>query len=424
MAKITEKQVSKEFADLVEGLEAPKTFTKGQIIEGIIISKSSGEMIIDVNGRAEGVVYGREMKLDGETFDKAEGETVLVYVVNPENDEGQVELSIRKTGTARKWFELREAKEKDKTIKVNVIEANTGGVIVEIGGGLRGFVPSSQLKNTRIYTQDNDYSNKKDATKQLQSKLAELIDEALEVKVMEINEDQSRVILSEKLVYSDADIEKRNETLENLKVGDTLKGKVTGIAPFGLFVNAEGLEGLVHISEVSWDKVKNPADFYKVDDEVEVQVIGLSDSGKRVAYSIKRLQDDPWKKIVQNYKVGQVVKGKVQSIADYGAFVKVDDGLNGLIHISELSNKLVKNPADIVSEGEDIGVMIISISDEDRHLGLSLKRLKANEATSSDDKQEASTESEDESTEEGSETSREMEGLDELLSDEAEEVKE
>jgi ribosomal protein S1 len=245
-----------------------------------------------------------------------------------------------------------------------------------------------------------------------------MIDEELEVKVMEIDKEKNRVILSEKFVHSEADMKLRKETLESLKVGDNIEGEVTGIAPFGLFVNAKGLEGLVHLSEISWDKVTNPADFHKVGDKVEVQVIGLQDNGKKVAYSIKRLKSDPWKDLVQKFKVGQVVEGEVKSIADYGAFVKIEDGLNGLIHISELSNKLVKDPAQIVNVGETVKVMIISISDEDRHLGLSLKRLKTADRASSKKK-----DVEEESSEE--ESSREMEGLDKLLQEsEEKEVKE
>lgn len=404
------KEASKKDLEkaLSEG-KIPVVHKKGDIIKGTVISSDDSMMIVDVGSRAEGVVYGRELKLDGKKVVKEPGDNITLFVVNPANAEGQVELSIRKTGDELKWSELEDAKENDKTIKVKVIEANTGGVIVEIGGGLRGFVPSSQLKNSRIYT-NMQYNDKDDATKKLQSKLAQMIDEELEVKVMEIDRDKNRVILSEKWVYTEDDLEKRNETLESLKVGDVLKGVVTGIAPFGLFVNAEGLEGLVHLSEISWDKVSNPADFYKIDSEVEVQVIGLNDDGKRVAYSIKRLQSDPWKDIVKKYKVGQTVKGTVSSIADYGAFVKIEDGLNGLIHISELSHNLVKNPANIVKEGEDVEVMIISISNDDRHLGLSLKRLQdvpAKKSTANSEEAEADTSVDD--------SAREMEGLDELI---------
>lgn len=409
------KETSKK--DLEKALEEgkiPVVHSKGDIIKGTVISSDESMMIVDVGSRAEGVVYGRELKLDGKKIVKNPGDKITLFVVKPENSEGQVELSIRKTGDEIKWTELDEAKENDTTIKVKVIEANTGGVIVEIGGGLRGFVPSSQLKNSRIYT-SMQYNDKDDAAKKVQSKLAQMIDEELEVKVMEIDRDKNRVILSEKWVYTEDDLEKRNETLEALKVGDVLKGRITGIAPFGLFVNAEGLEGLVHLSEISWDKVSNPADFYKIDDEVEVQVIGLNDDGKRVAYSIKRLQSDPWKDIVKKYKVGQTVKGTVSSIADYGAFVKIEDGLNGLIHISELSHNLVKNPSDIVKEGQDVEVMIISISNDDRHLGLSLKRLQDTPS-----KKKSSSNDVDESEEGVDDSAREMEGLDKLINETAE----
>jgi small subunit ribosomal protein S1 len=384
---------------LLEGISIPKTFNKGDIVEGEVILDSGSEMLVDLGGRAEGIVSGKHLKLNGKKVGKKPGDKVLVFVLKPENDEGLIQLSIGRTGSELRWHELDQAKQKGEVLKVKVIEANTGGVIVEINEGLRGFVPSSQLKNSRIYSTDA-FAGKGDAVKALQSKLAEMIGEVLEVKVMEINKEKNKVILSEKSVYSDTDIKQRTETLSSLKVSDVLEGEVTGIAPFGLFVNAKGLEGLVHLSEISWDKVTNPADFYKVGDKVQVQVLGLQDSGKRVAYSIKRLQQDPWKGIVKKYKVGQSVTGTVKSIADYGVFVKIEDGLNGLVHISELSSKLVKHPSQVLKVGDSIEVMIISISNDDRHLGLSLKRI---------------TEKGEEASAEASNASREMEGLDKLI---------
>lgn len=377
MSKIVVNDAQKELEKYLDTLsEPPKTFERGSIVKGKIVKITRGEILVDVGGRAEGVVAGREMKLEGEKLDKTIGDEILVYVIKGENDLGQIELSIRRTGTARKWFDLNKAKEDDAAIKVTVIEANTGGVIVNIGGGLRGFVPTSQLDNTRIYPLGG-YTNKEDADKELQTKLAELIGTELEVKVIEIDREKNRVIFSEKMVTAHADLEKRKETLSNVKEGDSLTGEVTGIAPFGLFVNAQGLEGLVHLSEISWDKVVNPADFHKVGDKVKVQIIGILDGGKRIAYSIKRLSEDPWDEIVRNYKIGQKVSGEVTKIVDYGAFVRIDEGLNGLIHISELSDKLVRDPSKIVEVGKTYELEIISISKEERHLGLSLKRLLA-----------------------------------------------
>jgi len=408
-------EMQKRVDEMLKGVEMPKSFNKGDIVEGTVITQSEGEVIVDLGGRAEGIVSGRHLKLNGKRAAKKIGDKVLVFVLSPENEEGQIQLSIGRTGTELRWHELEQAKANQVVLNVKVIEANTGGVIVEINDGLRGFVPSSQLKNNRIYSNDS-YAGKGDAVKALQSKLAEMIGEELQVKVMEINKEKNKVILSEKSVYSETDLKQRNETLNALKVGDILKGEVTGIAPFGLFVNAQGLEGLVHLSEISWDKVTNPSDFFKVGDIVDVQVLGLQDAGKRVAYSIKRMQSDPWKNIVKKYKVGQVVDGVVKSVADYGVFVKIEDGLNGLVHISELSNKLVKHPSQVVKVGDQIKVMIISISNEDRHLGLSLKRVTA-AGEKGEEKVDTTTSTS------AVDSSREMDELNKLLGNSTEEAK-
>jgi len=183
------------------------------------------------------------------------------------------------------------------------------------------------------------------------------------------------------MVTQSRDLEQREKTLNKVKEGDVLEGTVSGITPFGIFVNAEGLEGLVHLSELSWDKVEDIGSLYTVGTKVKVMVIGVSDGGKRVAYSIKRLLKDPWAEAIAKYQIGDIVKGKIQKVVPYGAFVRIGDGLNGLIHISELSDKLVKDPADIVSVGEEVNVKILSISSTERHLGLSLKGAKQKEST-------------------------------------------
>ncbi|MFW5702664.1 MAG: 30S ribosomal protein S1 [Candidatus Dojkabacteria bacterium] len=385
MAKRSKKQVrvapnvepdtkaQSELSQFLESIEnPPKTFERGQIVTGEVVAITKGEMLVDVGGRAEGVVAGSEMKLEGEKLVREPGDEVLVYVIRGENDKGQIELSVKRTGTARKWYELKVAQDRDESVMVKASEANTGGLIVDIGGGLRGFIPTSQLDSSRIQTQS--YADKDQATQEMQTKLAELIGEQIEVKIIEIDREKNRVIFSEKLVTSGADLEQRAETLASAKVGNELDAEVTGIAPFGLFVNAEGLEGLVHLSEISWDKVSDPADFYKVGDKVKVQIIGIQDDGKRVAYSIKRTEEDPWDKLVSGYSVGDIVDAEVTKVVDYGAFVRLGEALNGLVHISELSDKLVRDPRDILREGDSVKLKIISVSREDRHLGLSLKQ--------------------------------------------------
>lgn len=408
--KSEKNQIQTKLDTYLEGLtEPPKTFKRGEIITGKIVKILKGEILVDVGGRAEGVVSGRETKLEGEKPNFKEGDEILVYVIKGENELGQIELSIRRTGTARKWFMLSKAETSDEAVTVTVIEANTGGVIVDIGGGLRGFVPTSQLEHSRIYPLGG-YSNKKDADKELQTKLAELIGQELDVKVIEIDREKNRVIFSEKKVTNAGELDKRAETLVRVKVGDALEGEITGIAPFGLFVNAEGLEGLVHLSEISWDKVVNPADFHNVGDKVKVQIIGIEDGGKRVAYSIKRLLEDPWDQIVKDYKVGQRVSGEITKIVDYGAFVRIGDGLNGLVHISELSDKLVRNPEKIVEMGKTYELEIISISKEERHLGLSLKRAQLESSEKVSTKKKTSKKDDD--------SSLELERLNEFLGEE------
>ncbi len=353
----------------------PKIFKKGSLVKGKVVSANKGQVLVDIGARAEGVVAGKEIYLEGEKRElPVVGEEILVYVKDSGEESGVTKLSIRRTGNARKWYELDDALANDKVVEVEVLEANTGGVIVSVGGGLRGFIPTSQLDNARIYdTLGSD--SRQGNTSELQHKLATLVGKKIKVKIIEIDKLKNRIIFSEKLVKSKADMEQRTNTLKSVKIGDTLEGLVTGIAPFGLFVSAEGLEGLVHLSEISWDKVNNPGDFYKVGSKIKVQVIGLEDNGKRVAYSIKRLQSDPWDQIIKEYKVGQKVKGTVQKIAEYGAFVRVADGVNGLIHISEMSAGLVKDPNKILTIGQELELEIISISKSERHLGLSLKRM-------------------------------------------------
>jgi len=298
----------------------------------------------------------------------------MVYVVKPEDEEGQLVLSIRRTQQATAWLNLEKAKEENKIVESVVVESNNGGLIVEIGKDIRGFIPTSQLDASRVYSSGVRQVGK-DISSKVQKKLSSLIGEKISTRIIELDREKNRIILSEKMVTQARDLEQREKTLNKVKEGDRLEGTVSGITPFGVFVNAEGLEGLVHLSELSWDKVEDIGSLYSVGTKVNVMVIGVSDGGKRVAYSIKRLQKDPWAEAISKYKVGDIVEGEIQKVVPYGAFVRIDKGLNGLIHISELSDKLVKDPANIVKEGDIVKVKILSISSTERHLGLSLKAV-------------------------------------------------
>lgn len=359
---------------LDSGKSELKTLSKGDIIEGTVIDFNNGALIVDVGYKSEGIVAGRELKTD--KFDASElesGEKVLVYVVKPEDEEGRLVLSIRRTQQVSAWLDLEKAKEANDIVEVTVVEANNGGLIVELEGQIRGFIPTSQLDASRVYKSGVRQVGK-DISAKVQKRLNTLVNETIKTRIIELDREKNRIILSEKMVTQARDLEKREKTLRKVKEGDKLSGEISGITPFGVFVNAEGLEGLVHLSELSWDKVENIGNLYAVGDKVEVMVIGISDGGKRVAYSVKRLQQDPWERVIAKYKVGDVVPGEVQKVVDFGAFVRIDEGLNGLVHISEMSDKLVKDPRDIVTEGQTVDVKILSISSTERHLGLSLKQ--------------------------------------------------
>ena len=373
------KEQSKAYSQIDRFLEDSgnqiKTFSRGDIVEGEVVDVRDGFLVVDIGFKSEGIVAGKELKSELVDWRDLEvGDKVMVYVVKPEDEEGQLVLSIRRTQQATAWLNLEKAKEENKIVESVVVESNNGGLIVEIGKDIRGFIPTSQLDASRVYSSGVRQVGK-DISSRVQKKLSSLIGEKISTRIIELDREKNRIILSEKMVTQARDLEQREKTLNKVKEGDTLEGTVSGITPFGVFVNAEGLEGLVHLSELSWDKVEDIGSLYSVGTKVNVMVIGVSDGGKRVAYSIKRLQQDPWAEAISKYKVGDVVEGEVQKVVPYGAFVRIDKGLNGLIHISELSDKLVKDPANIVKEGDEVKVKILSISSTERHLGLSLKAV-------------------------------------------------
>jgi len=350
-----------------------RKLSKGDIVEGVVADVRDGYVVVDVGYKSEGIVAGRELKSETMNWrDLKVGDSMLVYVVKPEDEEGQLVLSIRRTQQASAWITLEKSKKDNSVVETTVVEANNGGLIVEIGKDIRGFIPTSQLDASRVYLNGVRQVGK-DISSRVQKTLNSLVGEKVQTRIIELDREKNRIILSEKMVTQSRDLEQREKTLNKVKESDVLIGTVSGITPFGIFVNAEGLEGLVHLSELSWDKVENIDSIYSVGDKVNVMVIGISDGGKRVAYSVKRLLKDPWAEAISKYKVGDVVKGEIQKVVPYGAFVRIGEGLNGLIHISELSDKLVKNPEDIVKIGDAVDVKILSISSTERHLGLSLK---------------------------------------------------
>ena len=348
-----------------------KSFKHGDVVEGTVVRIDKDEILVDIGAKSEGVVSNRELYgRHGESQPQlAIGDTVLVYVLQPESQEGHAVLSLRRAGLERKWRAMQEQFEAGVIIEAPVIDHNKGGLIVDCG--IRGFVPISQIVDFPRRPQNDQ---PRDAAQEIAEKLMPFVGRKLRLKILEVNRKANRLILSEKVALYEERREKRDELFSSLQVGQKVTGTVRSIAPFGVFIDLGGIDGLVHKSELSWNKVNNPEAGYKVGDEVEAEVIDINHERGRISLSIRRLQPDPWHSTVADFNVGDVIDGTVTKLVNFGAFVRVRDGLEGLIHISELSHQRVAHPGDVVHEGQTLKLKIISLDSERHRLGLSLKQ--------------------------------------------------
>jgi small subunit ribosomal protein S1 len=348
-----------------------KSFKHGDVVEGTVVRIDRDEILVDIGAKSEGVVSNRE--LYGRHAESAPalgvGDVVLVYVLQPESQEGHVVLSLRRAGLERKWRSMQEQFEAGAIIDAPVIDHNKGGLIVDCG--IRGFVPISQIVDFPRRPQNDQ---PRDAAQEIAEKLQPYVGRKLRLKILEVNRKANRLILSEKVALYEERREKRDELFSSLQVGQKVSGTVRSIAPFGVFIDLGGIDGLVHKSELSWNKVNNPESGYKVGDQVEAEVIDINHERGRISLSIRKLQPDPWHSTVADFKVGDVIDGTVTKLVNFGAFVRVRDGLEGLIHISELSHQRVAHPGDVVHENQTLKLKIISLDSERHRLGLSLKQ--------------------------------------------------
>ncbi len=351
-----------------------KSFKHGDVVEGKVVRIDKDEILVDIGAKSEGVVSNRELYgRNAETQPTlAIGDTVLVYVLQPESPEGHAVLSLRRAGLERKWRGMQEQFDAGVIIEAPVIDHNKGGLIVDCG--IRGFVPISQIVDFPRRPQNDQ---PRDAAQEIAEKLQPYVGRKLRLKILEVNRKANRLILSEKVALYEERREKRDELFSSLQVGQKVKGTVRSIAPFGVFIDLGGIDGLVHKSELSWNKVNNPEAGYKVGEEVEAEVIDINHERGRISLSIRRLMPDPWESTVADFKVGDVIDGTVTKLVNFGAFVRVRDGLEGLIHISELSHQRVAHPGDVVHEGQQLNLKIISLDSERHRLGLSLKQAEA-----------------------------------------------
>ncbi len=337
--------------------------TPGSLVEGTVISLYKNKILVDIDGIATGMISGREAKDSENTLDSIQlGEKVSAYVIEGENEEGYIVLSLRKANQEKTWKKFLDAYEKQEVITVKANEANKGGLLLEIDG-IKGFIPVSQLAPMH-YPRVNDA----DANQILQ-RLQALVGLKFMVKIINIDKENGKLILSEKAAME----EQRKVSLGQLQVGSVVTGKISGIVKFGIFVAFEGLEGLVHISEIAWGHVKNPADYGKLGDNVEVMVIGVD--GDKISLSMKRLISDPWLEAAKVYKIGTMVEGEVNRLTPFGAFVKLNDEINGLIHITEITKDAIKDPAEVLKIGDKIQAKVIAVEPEEHRVGLSMRAM-------------------------------------------------
>ena len=375
---------------LVESYSLP-TVKAGDILDGTIVSITPTEITVDVGAKSEGIITGRELeRLSPEVLsDLKVGDPVVTYVVRPEDKDGHIVLSLARAQQERDWREAERLFQTQQIFEATVTNYNRGGLVVRMGR-LRGFVPASQLVNAPPSSGEESASAGPDAGASEQ-RWAKMVGQKLQLKVIEIDRRRNRLILSERLAMREWRKEQKERLLNELQRGDVRKGVVTSLQPFGAFVDLGGADGLIHLSELSWRRVSHPREVLQVGQEVEVYVLHVDRDKRRIGLSLRRLQPEPWSVVTEKYKVGQVVEGTITKLANFGAFARIDDGIEGLIHISELAKHRVNHPKEVVKEGDTLPMRIIRIDPARRRMGLSLKRV-ADEDYAEYDWQEAGEE--------------------------------
>ncbi|HLL51161.1 MAG TPA: S1 RNA-binding domain-containing protein [Thermomicrobiales bacterium] len=341
-----------------------KSLKYGDVMDGVIMHLDREEILVDIGSKSEGIVPSREYSSlsTEERHALAVGDTILVFVVQPENQEGHAVVSIDRARQEKSWRRLQELHEANDVIEAEVTNYNKGGLLVNLDG-VRGFVPASQVTEIR----GGDEASK-------QADMARLIGSSLPLKVIEINRHRNRLILSERQAVQERRDVMKERLIEELSEGEVRKGRVSSICDFGAFVDIGGADGLVHLSELSWSRVRHPSEVLRVGQEVDVYVLGINAQDKKIALSIKRTQAEPWSRVAAQYEVGQLVRGTVTQLANFGAFARIEDGIEGLIHVSELVDDRLTHPKQVVSESDDLLLRIIRIDPQRRRMGLSLRR--------------------------------------------------
>jgi ribosomal protein S1/(E)-4-hydroxy-3-methyl-but-2-enyl pyrophosphate reductase len=353
------------------------TPSQGDILTGKVVQVSSDEVLVHVGGKSEGRIPRHELGLrsDEDPADKlAVGDEIEVYVVRTDDSEGSVVLSKRRADQARAWQELEEIHEKDEIIEATVTERVKGGLLVDVG--VRGFVPASHV--ARNYVED----------------LEAYVGKSLRLKIIELDKQRNNVVLSRKEVLEEEYVEQKEVIFNTYQPGDIVDGIVRRLTDFGAFVDiGSGVEGLLHVSEMAYSRVGHPSDILSEDEEIKVMILNLDKETERISLGLKQTLPDPWDNVSSKYHEGDIVEGEVTRTVDFGAFVKLEDGVEGLVHISQLADRHVANTEEVVTSGEIVKVKIISIDEEARRIGLSIKEAQKRDKPKPTPTQQTSTDS-------------------------------
>jgi small subunit ribosomal protein S1 len=351
---------SEDFGALLENFESQSTITPGEIVEGRVIKVSDRGVIIDIGFKSEGIVAAEEFTDSDGKITVKPGDQVAVMVKQIENPEGYVELSRAEAVHLQRWDAIEKAYNTKETIKGRVLERIKGGLKVDLGG-ISGFLPGSQVDIRPVRNLDA-FKNKE-----------------IEVRVLKVNRRRSNIVLSRKVVLEEETTKRKSNTLEILDDDVIVEGQVKNITDYGVFVDLGGIDGLLHVTDISWGRVQNPNDVFKVGDTIQVKVLKFDREKERVSLGYKQLLPDPWDTVHERYQIGTRVKGKIVSITDYGAFVEIEEGVEGLVHVSEMSwSKRAKHPSKVVSIGQEVEAVVLDIDRQNRRISLGLKQTIAN----------------------------------------------
>ena len=358
-----EKKSTEEIKEMInESLEKFKKIKRGDIIKGKIVKVNTDGYLVDIKYKMEGYLPKNEESLlskeGGSITNTLEiGEEVYVFITNIDEKNGNIILSKEKAKYAKLWEKFKEIYRKKEKITAEVIEKNANGLIVNLG--IKGFVPKSQIEQK--FTKEED--------------LDKYIGKKLDFIIIKLDEKDNKIVLSHRLIVEKERKLLHKKTLVNLKVEDVKEGIITNITKFGAFVDIGGVEGLLHISEITWRDMKDSTKLLKVGDKVKVKVVDFDKEKKRISLSIKQLSPNPWDNITERYSIGDEVEGKVITLKDFGAFIEIEEGLNGLLHISEMAWAFVKHPSELIKEGEVLKLRILEIEPEKKKISLGLKQL-------------------------------------------------